>query len=195
MEKIEQSNDELDSNKLEEFQRVNELYQRCVIWSMKHNKQQPRDKLSESEAELQDIAEVLQKLMAGKNPFRILRKDHLLDMPEDWIHRMGAYLLTNNKKRVSDLFCLQDDGKSLTQYLASRAPDFLSPSELHGLTSSQRLKKLVEIIEHYPDTKEHYIGLFEDYFDDWVADKQAQDVAFKRYTFEEWKDIAIKRKK
>lgn len=184
---------EKEPNKIEEFRRVNELYNTCLMWILKHGKQRPRSELSDSERELHDIADTLHLLMTGKKPFEILRRSQYLDIPIDWIHRMGAYLLTKNKKKVSDLFCLQDDGKSLTQYLASRASDFLYEEEYEGLTASQALNKLVELLEQYPETKEHYTGLFEDHFDAWVEDKQAVDVSFKSYSFEEWIKIATKK--
>lgn len=194
MEKVSRDRQPIVPNKIEAFYRANELYQHCLMWSTKHDRQMPKDELSESEAELQDIAQALQQLMVGKDPFKAMRKDHLLDLPEDWIHRMGALLLTNNKKKVSEFFCLQDDGKSLTQYLASRASDFLYPEEIEGLTASQIVNRLIELLNEYPEMKNHYMGLFEDYFHEWLAEKQAEDVVYRDYTFEEWTQMTRNKK-
>ncbi len=170
---------EKEPNKIEAFYRANELYQRCLMWSMKHDRQRPKNELSESEAELQDIAQALHQLMVGKDPFKAMRKDHLLDLPEDWINRMGVLLLTGNKKKVSESFDFPDDSSTLNQYIAVRASDFLYEEELEGLSASQKTNRLIELLNQYPDMKDHYIGVFETHFDAWLADKQAVDVAYK----------------
>lgn len=176
--------------KLDVFDEANELYQRCTIWAMKHNKGRYAKGLTKTESELHDVANVLLKYMAGKNPFSDLTVNHLLDLPDVWINRVGALLATNNKKQVSEFFCLKDDGRSLTQYIANRAHEFLSESELQGLSPSQKVNLLFEAIEQRPEFRDHFIEVFETHFPDWLAEKQAEDITYKSYTFEEWVDMA-----
>ncbi|MEZ9303136.1 hypothetical protein AB4266_07415 [Vibrio breoganii] len=190
---MEKTDDIEKRNKLTDSTNAGALYQRCMMYVMKHHRGIPTYDTEAPETEAQDIAFALHHLMKGQNPFTANHKDHIQDMPEDWVHRMGAFLTTNNKKQVSELFNLQDDGKSLTQYLANKASDFLYDDQLEGLSDSKKLRKLIHLLDFYPQMKDYFCEMFEQYFDEWITEKQKVDVVFPRYSYEEWVAYATKK--
>ena len=179
-----------------EWRALSELENFCTDWVFTHYWDMfPKGKLSPEEEKLFKIAKVLHAYMKGNDPFLALKKDKSLQPFDHFSLRVGAMLLTHNKKKVSEFFNLADDGKTLNSSIASRADQFCSEDELKGLSTAAKANLTLKVIGKNLPLRKSLVGIFYVAFTTLLEDKQQHDVTYRSYTFRQWIRMASIKKR
>lgn len=194
MEKIASNNREVMdkfNRSLADREKLIDLQDFCSDWVHSHYWATfTEGKLSNEQAQLFDIAKVLDDYMKGRDPFIGLKNDKSPQAFDTFSLRVGAMLFTRNKKRVSEFFNLADDGKTLNSSIASRAEQFCESDELNGLSIAARANRTLTVIDNNPPLKKSFKEMFYIAFNELLEDKQDHDVTYQHYTFRQWVKMA-----
>lgn len=179
-----------------EWQALSELESLCTDWVFTHYWEMfPKGELSPEEEKLHKIAKVLHAYMNGEDPFLNLKKDKSPQPFDPFSLRVGAMLLTHNKKKVSEFFNLADDGKTLNSSIASRADQFCAEDELRGLSTAAKANLTLQVIGENHQLRKTFLRSFYVAFSALLKDKQQHDVTYRSYTFRQWIRMASIKKR